>query len=372
MSESLRRALLAKMNKSDSLIQSKRSTNDSTNPISLNNTCPGNLPSWQEFFTQNEQFFINNGSYRFNTYFSLPEPELLLKASKSQSIPIFIFHHGAGSSALSFAPLAQSLQEKLENLCGTFAFDARGHGLTETPDTATFRLGDFVSDFCQILDLFYSRFLRNRFSDRTFSLVLVGHSLGGSICSSAFHEINDQLRQRIVGVAMLDIVEEAAKKALNTVDTFLTKTPNLFPDYTAAIDWHVQKGLSRLKTSAQISIPSLFTPTASGKVVRRTNLQIFRPFWDSWFTGLSSKFVALPTSKLLVLAGDDNLDRELIIGQMQGKFQLVVFQDSGHFIEEDCPSKTAITLIDFWRRNDTKNLVIKTNWTKNGSPISLN
>lgn len=47
---------------------------------------------------------------------------------------------------------------------------------------------------------------------------------------------------------------------------------------------------------------------------------------------------------------------------MQGKYQLVVFQDSGHFIQEDSPIKTAITLIDFWKRNDSRNVVIKTNW----------
>lgn len=77
---------------------------------------------------------------------------------------------------------------------------------------------------------------------------------------------------------------------------------------------------------------------------------------------LSHSFVGLPVSKLLILAGNENLDKELIVGQMQGKYQLVVFQDSGHFIQEDSPIKTAITLIDFWKRNDSRNVVIKTNW----------
>ena len=37
---------------------------------------------------------------------------------------------------------------------------------------------------------------------------------------------------------------------------------------------------------------------------------------------------------MLVLAGTDRLDKELMIGQMQGKFQLVVVPDTGHMIHE--------------------------------------
>ncbi|CEP62290.1 phosphoprotein phosphatase methylesterase 1 LALA0_S05e02212g [Lachancea lanzarotensis] len=363
MSDALRRALLAKMEHADTVIQSG-TTSESAPKVNP----PIDLPSWKDFFDQNETFSIENGDFTFNSYFTLPTSESLPKSPASRNIPIFVFHHGAGSSALSFAPLARSLHEKLGNQCGTFAFDARGHGQTKTPDSASYRLEDFQTDFCQILELFSQRYLARLFTSSNFCLILVGHSLGGSICCSAFNQFDQFLRQKIVGVAMLDIVEEAAKKALNTVDTFLAKTPNVFPNYKAAIDWHVQRRLSSLESSAQICIPSLFTPTESGQVARITNLTTFRPFWSTWFTGLSSRFVKLPTSKLLILAGDDNLDRELIIGQMQGKFQLVVFQDSGHFIEEDCPAKTALTLIDFWQRNDVKNVRIKTNWSKKGSP----
>ena len=73
----------------------------------------------------------------------------------------------------------------------------------------------------------------------------------------------------------------------------------------------------------------------------------------------------------MLLAGTDRLDKELMIGQMQGitessvafvgtvqahikigKYQLQVFPDAGHFIQEDLPEKTAIVLVDFWKRND--------------------
>ena len=53
-----------------------------------------------------------------------------------------------------------------------------------------------------------------------------------------------------------------------------------------------------------------------------------------WFTGLSSKFLASRTARLLILAGTERLDKELMIGQMQGKFQLVVIPNVGHMVHE--------------------------------------
>ncbi|KAL8674056.1 MAG: hypothetical protein Q9168_001543 [Polycauliona sp. 1 TL-2023] len=81
-------------------------------------------------------------------------------------------------------------------------------------------------------------------------------------------------------------------------------------------------------------------------------------YWESWFTGLSKKFLEAKGGKLLVLAGTDRLDKELMIGQMQGKYQLQVFPEAGHFIHEDQPRKTAMLVLDFYRRNDRKALVL--------------
>jgi len=55
---------------------------------------------------------------------------------------------------------------------------------------------------------------------------------------------------------------------------------------------------------------------------------------EGWFRGLSAAFLAARTARLLVLAGTDRLDRELMIGQMQGKFQLVVVPNTGHMLHE--------------------------------------
>ena len=74
--------------------------------------------------------------------------------------------------------------------------------------------------------------------------------------------------------------------------------------------------------------------------------------------GLSHKFLEAKGGKLLLLAGTDRLDKELMIGQMQGKYQLQVFPEAGHFIHEDQASKTAGVVAQFYRRNDRSALVL--------------
>lgn len=51
--------------------------------------------------------------------------------------------------------------------------------------------------------------------------------------------------------------------------------------------------------------------------------------------------------KQLILAGSDRLDKELMIGHMQGRFKLSVIKDVGHCIQEDSPLKLAANFVDF-------------------------
>jgi hypothetical protein len=58
----------------------------------------------------------------------------------------------------------------------------------------------------------------------------------------------------------------------------------------------------------------------------------------------------LSCPKALLLAGTDRLDRALTIGQMQGKFQLILMPTAGHAIHEDEPERAAEHLLGFLRR----------------------
>lgn len=49
--------------------------------------------------------------------------------------------------------------------------------------------------------------------------------------------------------------------------------PKKFGSYKEADDYHVKHGLSRLRSSAEISIPALFTELENESSVRRTDLK---------------------------------------------------------------------------------------------------
>jgi protein phosphatase methylesterase 1 len=236
------------------------------------------------------------------------------------------------------------------------------------------------------------------------NLVLVGHSMGGSVAVSLAHALLPASSStpkpipdvRISGVAVLDVVEGTAMEALEGMEGIVKAQPKGFASVEHAIRWHVEESNTiQNRESARRSVPPLVIPNpeyqsastpaqdeeevmeeiqeehpeeAMPAVGRRpaqeTDLRRFpyiwradllstAPYWSGWFQSLSTRFLSVKCARLLLLAGTDRLDKDLMIGQMQGKYQLVVYQDVGHCLQEDAPGRTAVTLIDFWRRNQT-------------------
>lgn len=118
--------------------------------------------------------------------------------------------------------------------------------------------------------------------------------------------------------------------------TVLQKRPESFTDLIAAVQWALSTKMNRNEESACISIPSMLIESGS-EWKWRTPLVESEPYWSEWYQGLSSLFLNLPVPKMLCLAGTDRLDKDLTVGQMQGKFQLVLLPTSGHAIHEDEP-----------------------------------
>ena len=81
--------------------------------------------------------------------------------------------------------------------------------------------------------------------------------------------------------------------------------------------------------------------TGVTKYVWRTDLLATKPYWETWFKGLTQCFLDVRVPKQLLLAGSDRMDKELTIAQMQGKFKLVVVDYVGHVIHEDQTKKVA-------------------------------
>ena len=74
--------------------------------------------------------------------------------------------------------------------------------------------------------------------------------------------------------------------------------------------------------NVDISPPQTFTGSQIYKW--RIDLSRTEPYWRGWFQGLSQRFLSAQGAKMLLLAGVDRLDKDLTVGQMQGKFQMQV------------------------------------------------
>ncbi|KAJ2905335.1 Protein phosphatase methylesterase 1 [Zalerion maritima] len=290
--------------------------------------------------------------------------------------PLFITHHGAGSSALSFAVLSSEIRKQLPN-AGILSLDARGHGLTTITSNLSYTSSDteklpvdlslstLSNDLIHVVKLAQKEMRWETLPP----LILVGHSLGGAVVTDV--AMSTRLGTAVLGYAVLDVVEGSAMDALQSMLTYLSARPTGFASLQAGIDWHIRSRTIRNSISARTSVPALLVhedEDGSAEAVEpspsrhthhrpwkwRTDLAATQPFWEGWFTGLSTKFLGARGGKLLLLAGTDRLDTELTIG----KYALQVFPEAGHFIHEDLPEKTALTLADFYRRNDRSTLVL--------------
>ncbi|RMZ75218.1 hypothetical protein DV737_g5388, partial [Chaetothyriales sp. CBS 132003] len=302
---------------------------------------------WNDFFAQELTYdSTSTPGLTHHTYFTPP----------SSTGPLIVTHHGAGSSGLSFAAFFQSLSTILPQ-AGILSLDCRGHGLTTCPTPLDLSLPTLASDLAFVLNA-----TAHKLSWPTLPpIVLLGHSLGGAVVTEAAH--THLLGPSLLGYGVLDVVEGSAIDALQSMESYLSTRPVSFPSIPSAIEWHTRSRTIRNTTSARVSVPPLLLPaatTATGaeSFTWRTDLSATKPFWSSWFTGLSSKFLSSPGGKLLILAGTDRLDKELMIGQMQGKYQLQIFPDAGHFVQEDQPLKTAQIVADFFKRNDRSTLIL--------------
>ncbi|GAA95069.1 uncharacterized protein L969DRAFT_95957 [Mixia osmundae IAM 14324] len=264
---------------------------------------------------------------------------------------LVVCHHGAGYSGLSYALFAKQLVQLSNGQLGVLSFDARGHG--KTADANDLSLQSLSRDLVDLVKTLYPE--REQAPD----LLLVGHSMGGAVVTDACPKLQAHVAN-VIGLAVLDVVEGTAIEALRTMNAYLDAQPKGFASIEAAIEWHVKSRTIRNLESARVSVPALLSPSEQDPALPfswRTDLRSTSAHWQGWFEGLSDKYLACPTPKLLVLAGTDRLDKPLMIAQMQGKYQLVVFQEAGHCLHEDAPERLATTVLDFWRRNDRTNVL---------------
>jgi len=311
--------------------------------------------------------------------------------------PVCFFLHGGGFSALSWACLTKFLGESVE--CRCVALDLRGHGDTHCSDEENISAEKLAHDVGAVCSALYA--------DEPPPIILIGHSMGGAL---AAHVAEKDLLPSLLGLVVIDVVEGTALDALASMQTFLRNRPSKFNSLDHAIEWCVRSGHVRNLDSAKVSMlgqlktlesnetatseleqnpapASSSNGTSNGiieedeedspktdngpaqnggemappaapttslpaqKYTWRIDLANTEQYWRGWFEGLSSRFLSCSASKLLLLAGVDRLDRELTVGQMQGKFQMQVLPQCGHAVHEDVPDKVADVLATFMVRH---------------------
>jgi len=218
-------------------------------------------------------------------------------------------------------------------------YDCRGHGLTKTQNDNDLSVETLTDDAVKLSNLL--------FSEKDYQIILVGHSMGGAI---AAHASNTNKIKNLIGLVVIDVVEGTALEALPSMHHILDQRPKSFKSLNSAIDWSVSSGMLKNFESARVSIPPQLIQK-DDTFVWRTELEKSETYWRGWFENLSKIFLSARVAKCLILAGTDRLDKELTIGQMQGKFQLTLLPAVGHTIQEDNPMLMAQTLIQFKLRN---------------------
>ncbi|KAM0049149.1 putative protein phosphatase methylesterase-1 [Helianthus debilis subsp. tardiflorus] len=280
---------------------------------------------WKGYFDQEDDVCIPDSNDVFHVY------------TAGKEGPVVFCLHGGGYSGLSFALSARVIKEKAR----VVAMDQRGHGKSSTENEIDMSIETLCKDVEAVVKTMYG--------DAPPAIILVGHSMGGSV---AVHVAAKKLLPSLHGLVVVDVVEGTAMASLMHMQKILSNRMQYFPSLEKAIEWNVRSGSLRNIESARISIPGTVKYDDSQKCYRhRARLEETEQYWRGWYEGLSEKFLSSPVPKLLLLAGTDRLDRALTIGQMQGKFQMVVVRHTGHAIQEDVPDEFASLVLNFVSRN---------------------
>lgn len=342
-----------------------------------------NPAMWSEYFAEQRDVQTDKGKFR-----------VYLTKQPEETGPLLVMLHGGGFSALSWAHFSVEIAKIIH--CQCLAIDIRGHGDTQTENEDDLSAETLAQDIGDILQTMYG--------ESCPPVLLIGHSMGGAIC---VHVANMDVVPALIGVVVIDVVEGTALEALASMQSFLRSRPNTFKSIQHAVEWCVRSGQIRNIESARVSMPGQIVNIETGKLSTnelplpeestdeptkfsnpnvitedaelpppaaptpvpapssasaaaaanvkkytwRIDLSKSEQYWEGWFQGLSQKFLDVRVPKLLLLAGIDNLDRALTVGQMQGKFQLQVLARCGHAVHEDRPHEVAEVIGTYLMRN---------------------
>lgn len=245
----------------------------------------------------------------------------------------------------------------------------RAHG--QSSKCLDFDIKNLVSDALMVLNSIACN------HEAIIDVFLIGHSLGAAVLSQLrdIAELDEKNKFNFAGLVMIDIIEgindlmflsrfhyclETAINSLSRMPDIIKEIPKSFATLDDATKWtltsshshHNPQAASKQIASIKDSLASqMYFNEDSNRFEWIVDLSTMQDFWNSWFDGLTKNFLKFPGSRLLVLADTDYMDREMIIAQMQGKFQLVIVRESGHAIQEDRPIELAECLVELIQKH---------------------
>ncbi|CAG5878613.1 unnamed protein product [Menidia menidia] len=275
--------------------------------------------------------------------------------------PVLLLLHGGGHSALSWAVFTAVISSRIN--CRVVAMDLRAHGDTKVRNPEDLSADTMAKDVGKVVEVLYG--------ENPPPIMIIGHSMGGAI---AVHTANANHVPSLLGLCVIDVVEGTAMDALNSMQNFLRSRPKTFKSLENAIEWSMKSGQIRNLESARVSMggqvkkcdqttssPSVSISVGEGiieeeeeeEAEEQSNKKRMKeddqevPFSDSPHLSLC----LLPSICRNLKKRVDRLDKDLTIGQMQGKFQMQVLPQCGHAVHEDAPEKVADALATFMVRH---------------------
>ena len=165
---------------------------------------------------------------------------------------VFFCLHGAGHSALSFAPLAKIV--KSDKYKGTLvSFDFRGHGGHYHENETNLSQDELIQETIYVL-----KYTIQKYPDQ--SIIVVGHSMGGSIAAKTVDYVqnnhqDEEWAKHIKGLFIIDVAEGNAMDALPFMEDIVKNRPVEFTDLPNVVKYGYMSQTVRDLRSARVSMP---------------------------------------------------------------------------------------------------------------------
>ncbi|CAD0204938.1 unnamed protein product [Chrysodeixis includens] len=357
--------------------------------------------SWKEYFHRKVDVETDGGT--FKVYMS-PDPD-------HPDRPRIVTLHGGGYSGLSWALFTEEITSMVH--CQVVSIDLRGHGETTVQNPDDLSIETLVRDVEQVLHklfceglpplLLVGHSMGGAVAVRVAHTPSLEHAVHGiavidvveGTAMDALASMQNFLRSRPTHFKSIEHAIEWCVRSgqVRNVDSAKVSMPsqivncetgllatNEVESYTPVSEpsaptasRHAPRAdriaeeedlptdlPAELAAEAEdvVETPAFVAPAPVGdgagapaRYAWRIELSLTERHWAGWFCGLSAAFLAVRAPRLLLLASIDGLDRDLTVGQMQGKFQMQVLARCGHAVHEDTPGEVARVVAGFALRH---------------------